>query len=292
MRVQVPATSANVGPGFDCFALALDLHDEVEAYVTASGGVSVSISGEEVDTLPTDGRNLVVRSMFAAFDVLGQYPDGLSVKCRNKIPHQRGLGSSAAAATSGILAARALVPDGISMMSDKDVLTLAAKIEGHADNPAACLLGGFTITWEGTTGQEAINLVPSTEIQPVVYVPENRMSTSEARAILPTSISLDDARDNMRLSAILVHAITRVPELLLMATEDRLHQPFRLPVLPATQKLLSSLRDLGIAAVLSGAGPSVLALGRGDWHTTTPTPPGWQAWRLEVDLLGAIVEPL
>lgn len=288
--MQVPATSANVGPGFDCLALALGLHDVVVAHVTASDGVSVSVSGEGAGELPTDGRNLVARSMYAAFEVLGQYPDGLSVKCYNEIPHERGLGSSAGAATAGILAARALVPDGMKLMTDRDVLTLAAKIEGHADNPAACLLGGFAITWTGTTGQEAVKLIPSPDIQPVVYVPENRMRTSEARALLPVSIPFGDAQCNMRLSALLVHAMTTAPELLLMATEDLLHQPFRLPALPATEKLLSSLRDSGIAAVLSGAGPSVLALGRGDWDP--PAPSGWEVWRLEVDLLGAVVEPI
>ena len=288
--VQVPATSANVGPGFDCFALALDLHDVVVAHVTASDGVSVSVSGEGAGTLPTDERNLVARSMYAAFEVLGQYPDGLSVKCSNEIPQERGLGSSAGAAIAGILAARALVPDGMKLMSDRDVLTLATKIEGHADNPAACLLGGFAITWAGTTAQEAIKLSPSVDIQPVVYVPENRMRTSEARALLPVSIPLSDAQYNARHSALLVHAITTAPELLFTATEDRMHQPFRLPALPATEKLLSSLRDSGIAAVLSGAGPSVLALGSRDWDP--PAASGWQVWRLEADLLGAVVEPI
>jgi homoserine kinase len=286
--VRVPATSANVGPGFDCLALALGLHDVVVAHVTASDGVTVKVSGEGVGELPTDGRNLVARSMYAALEVLGQSPDGLSVECYNEIPQERGLGSSAAATIAGILAARALVPDGMKLMSDRDVLTLAAKIEGHADNPAACLLGGFTITWTGTSGQEAVKLIPSADIQPVVYVPENRMRTSEARALLPISVALDDAQFNARHSALLVHAITTAPELLLMATEDRLHQPFRVPALPATERLLSSLRDSGIAAVLSGAGPSVLALGRGDWDP--PAPPGWEAWRLEVDLPGAVVE--
>ena len=250
----------------------------------------MSVSGEGADALPTDERNLVVRSMYAAFEALGKHPDGLSVKCYNEIPQERGLGSSAGAAIAGILAARALVCDGVKLMSDMDVLTLAAKIEGHPDNPAACLLGGFAITWAGTSGQKAIKLIPSDEIYPIVYVPKNRMSTSEARALLPATIPINDAQYNARHSAILVHAITSAPELLLMATEDRLHQPFRLPALPATRELLSSLRDSGVAAVLSGAGPSVLALGWGDWQP--PTPLSWDVFRLDVDTLGATVAPI
>ena len=290
VRVRVPATSANVGPGFDSLALALGLHDVVMAHTTTTDGVTVKVSGEGAGVLPTDGQNLVARSMYAAFDILGQYPSGLSIECYNEIPHERGLGSSAGAAIAGILAARALVPDGTTLMNDRDVLTLAAKIEGHPDNPAACLLGGFIITWAEADGQEAVKLIPSGDIRPVVYVPQNRMRTKEARALLPSRIAHIDATYNSRLTALLVHALTTAPELLFMATEDRLHQPFRAPALPATADLLKSLRGAGIAAVLSGAGPSVLALGTGNWDA--PVPPGWEVWRLEVDLVGASVELL
>jgi homoserine kinase len=285
----VPATSANVGPGFDCFALALGLHDTVIAHVAASDDVTVKVTGEGAGKLPNDRRNLVAMSMYAAFEVLDQFPNGVSIECENQIPHERGLGSSAGAIIAGILAARALVSDGTKLMSDKDVLTLAATIEGHADNPAACLLGGFIITWVGTSGQDVTKLHPCSDIQPVLYVPSYRMRTSEARALLPASVDIGDVAYNTGRSALLVHAITRDPELLFEATDDRLHQPFRLPALPATAELLSSLRNSGIAAVLSGAGPSVLVLGRRNWDA--PTLPGWNRWRLDVDLGGAVVEP-
>jgi len=288
VRVRVPATSANVGPGFDSLALALSLHDVVTVHRRELGGVSVKVSGEGAGTLPSDEQNLVARSMYAVFEALGQRPPGFSIECYNEIPQERGLGSSAGAITAGILAARALIADGTTVMSDQDVLSLAAKLEGHPDNPAACLLGGFTITWTESGGQQAVKLKPAADVRCVVYVPDRRMNTSEARSLLPTSISHADAVDNARRTALLVHALTVEPQLLLTATEDRLHQPFRSVALPETAALLLSLREAGIAAVLSGAGPSVLAFGTGSWDP--PLSPGWETLRLEVDLRGAVVE--
>jgi homoserine kinase len=288
--VKVPATSANLGPGFDSLALALRLHDVLIARETTSHTLTVNVYGEGAGVVATDKSNLVARSMYATFDVLGWHPAGLLIECHNEIPHERGLGSSAAAAVAGILAARALVSGGAATMSDSDVLTLATKIEGHADNPAACLLGGLAITWSGMKGQEATRIIPAPEIEPVLYIPQARMSANEARAILPSVVPYGDAVHSVRSTALLVHAFTRAPDLLFMASEDRLHQPFRAQALPATAALLSSLRDAGIAAVLSGAGPSVLALGLGSWEA--PTPAGWNVLRLKADLVGASVETI
>jgi homoserine kinase len=290
VRVRVPATSANLGPGFDSLALALGLHDVVVARETTAHTLTVKVYGEGAGVVATDGSNLVAQSMYAAFDVLGRHPAGLLIECYHEIPHERGLGSSAAAAVAGILAARALVSDGPAIMSDSDVLTLATKIEGHADNPAACLLGGLAITWSGVEGQEATKIVPAPEIEPVIYIPRTRMSSIEARAVLPSAVPYGDAVHNVRSAALLVHAFKQAPDLLFMASEDRLHQPFRAPALPATAALISALRGGGIAAVLSGAGPSVLALGVGSWDP--PAPVGWNVLRLKADLVGASVETI
>jgi homoserine kinase len=287
-RVTVPATSSNVGPGLDSLALALALRDVVVARETTSHSVTVKVAGEGAGLVPADGTNLVARSMYAAFDVLGRHPDGLLIECYNEIPHERGLGSSAAAAVAGILAARALVPGGATIMSDADVLALATKIEGYADNPAACLLGGLAITWLGADGHEATNVIPMPEIQPVVYVPRDKIVRDESRSTFPSDVPRDDAVHNARSTALLVHAFTTAPDLLLTATEDRLHQPFRADALPASAALIASLRAGGVAAVLSGAGPSVLALGTGS--PPPPAPAGWDAWRLDADLAGASVE--
>jgi homoserine kinase len=288
VRVTVPATSSNVGPGLDSLALALALRDVIIARETTSDAVTVRVFGEGAGVVPADGANLVAQSMRAAFDVLGRRPRGLSIECHNRIPHERGLGSSAAAAVAGILAARALVPGGAAIMNDADVLALATDIEGYADNPAACLLGGLAITWSGANGQEATNVIPMPEIRPVVYVPRTTVSRKESRSVLPSSVPYDDAVHNVRSTALLVHAFTAAPDLLLAATEDRLHQPFRAPAQPATAALISSLRGAGIAAVVSGAGPSVLALSTGSWPA--PAPPDWEVWRLDTDLAGASVE--
>jgi homoserine kinase len=283
---RVPATSANLGPGFDALGLALGLHDELRAEV-ARAGVRVAVTGEGVGELPTDGTHLVVRAMDATFDLLGRRPDGLSVTCANRIPQARGLGSSSAAIVGGILLARELVAGGPGRLDRAEVLRLAARLEGHPDNVAPCLLGGFTIAWTEPTGQaRAVSLQPAPRVQPVLFVPDERGLTAAARAALPGSVPHADAALTAGRAALLVHALTADPGLLLPATEDRLHQRYRAAGMPGTAALVDSLRDAGVAAVVSGAGPSVLAL--------SPVPddfdagPGWVARRLSVDRHGAV----
>jgi homoserine kinase len=305
VRVRAPATSANLGPGFDALGLALSLHDEVRARV-GSDGVRVSVAGEGAGELPGDESHLVVRCMLATFDRLGGRPAGLEVTCRNSIPQARGLGSSSAAIVAGVLAARALVVDGTERLDDPGVLRLASEIEEHPDNVAPCLLGGFTIAWlegevaglaggpgsgparpGGAGGARAVRLAPAGGVHPVVFVPDERGLTAAARAALPASVPHRDAALTAGRAALLVHALTSDPSLLLPATEDRLHQDYRAAGMPATAALVARLRAAGIPAVVSGAGPGVLAFGS---SVETPVTPGWRVLPLDIDPDGAVVE--
>lgn len=293
-RVRVPATSANLGPGFDAFGLALGLYDDVVVRV-ADSGLHVDIAGEGADTLARDERHLVVRSMRAAFDRLGGQPRGLEVVCANRIPHGRGLGSSSAAIVAGITAARAVTVGGPELLDDAAVLALASEIEGHPDNVAACILGGFTIAWtESGDEARAITLAPSPDIVPLVFVPSNPVLTEVARGLLPATVPHADAAANVGRAALLVEAVTHRPDLLLPATEDRLHQDYRTPAMPESAVLVAVLRSQGVAAVISGAGPTVLALT--DEATAekalAEAGPEWAAHRLALDLEGACVLPL
>ncbi|GAA1383059.1 homoserine kinase [Kitasatospora putterlickiae] len=299
VRVRVPATSANLGPGFDAFGLALGLYDDVVVRV-ADSGLSVDIAGEGADTLPRDERHLLVRSMRAAFDRLGGQPRGLEVVCANRIPHGRGLGSSSAAICAGIVAARAVTIGGPSALDDDALLALASELEGHPDNVAACLRGNFTVAWTEEDTARAIALEPSAEVVPVVFVPATEVLTETARGLLPRTVPLADAAVNAGRSALLVEALTRRPELLLTATEDRIHQDYRASAMPDSAALVAALRAEGVPAVISGAGPTVLALTdeagvekvlgfAGDHGSGGPV---FAAHRLELDRTGASVLPL
>lgn len=263
MLVRVPATSANLGPGFDALGLALSLHDEVEARTTG-GGLDIEVSGEGAsDVVEAGEKHLVVRAMRAAFDDLGAgQPAGLALRCVNRIPHGRGLGSSSAAIVAGVLAARALA--GASL--DPGVaLLLANELEGHPDNVAPCLYGGLTIAWladgvaQGGGTARAIRLEPLAGIRPVVFIAPEPVSTEVARGLLPASVPHADAASNAGRAALLVAALTARADALLDATEDRLHQDYRAPAMQATHNLVRRLRTAGVPAVVSGAGPSVLA---------------------------------
>ncbi|MDT4989881.1 MAG: homoserine kinase [Micromonosporaceae bacterium] len=286
VSVRAPATSANLGPGFDALGLALARHDQVTVRVTRAG-VTVAVAGEGAGDLPTDDTHLVVRSMWAAFDELGERPAGLELSCVNRIPQARGLGSSSAAIVAGVLAARALTVGGSARLPDEAVLRLAARLEGHPDNVAPCLLGGFTIAWTEPDGASAVRGALADGVHPVVFVPAERGLTEVARACLPATVPHGDAAFNSGRSALLVHALTKAPELLFSATEDRLHQPYRAAGAPASASLLAELREAGVAAVVSGAGPSILAFGAVDW--APPRPEGWQVWPVDVDTTGATV---
>ena len=256
--VRVPATSANLGPGFDCLGLALGILDEVTATVTPEPGVRVVVRGEGAAEVPADENHLVVRALRSTFDEIGvAQPRGLLLTCTNRVPHGRGLGSSAAAVVAGVLLGRAL---GGAAADDGAALGAATRLEGHPDNAAAALLGGATVAWLDDTGARAVRLDVHDDVVPLVMLASGRLATHHARAVLPASISHQDASFTVSRAALLVHALTREPALLLAATADRLHQRQRRSAMPETIDLVERLRDLGVAAVVSGAGPAVLVL--------------------------------
>ncbi|MFB9249795.1 homoserine kinase [Sphaerisporangium melleum] len=299
--VRVPATSANLGPGFDSLGLALSLYDEVEVGLVSDdgpdagqgSGVEVHVEGEGAGELDTGEGHLIVRAIRATLDLAGApQPRHLRLRCRNRIPHARGLGSSSAAICAGILAARALAAP---WLSDDEVFALATRMEGHPDNVAPCLSGGLTIAWSDRSGTpHKLELSPHGGVQPVVCVPRTRLSTEEARGLLPKDVPHADAAANAGRAALLIAALTQRPEsgLLLAATEDRLHQTYRAPAMPATADLVERLRVAGVPAVVSGAGPTVLVFGTADTHDLIASEVGsdWHIQRLDVDRSGASVE--
>jgi homoserine kinase len=297
--VRVPATSANLGPGFDVLGLALGLHDEVEVAVTAAG-LSIEVSGEgAAEVADAAEKHLVLRAMRVGFDDLGlPQPPGLALRCVNRIPHGRGLGSSAAAIVAGLLAARALAG---ASLDPAAVLPLANELEGHPDNVAPCLLGGLTIAWVSDWAARAIRLEPLSTVQPVLFIPPDPVSTKLARGLLPATVPHADATRNAGRAALLVAALTAHPDALLDASEDRLHQDYRAPAMPATHALVGLLRAAGVAAVVSGAGPSVLAFLTGEGaqdadlakldSIATETGTHWRISPLAVERHGASAVP-
>jgi homoserine kinase len=282
VRVRVPATSANLGPGFDALGLALTLYDEVEARILEAG-LSIEIDGEGADLAGSGEEHLVVRAMRVAFAVTGGQPPGIALRCVNRIPHGRGLGSSAAAVVAGILAARALSGSGLDRLPDAALLALASDIEGHPDNVAACLAGGLVIAWMGPDGPRMVRLEPLPSVTPVLCIAPAPVRTDVARGLLPEMIPHRDAAANAGRSALLVAALTQSgtgPDVLLDATRDWLHQDYRASAMSQTHALVRSLRAAGLPAVVSGAGPSVLAfLGAR----------GGPDYRHHLDSLGSIV---
>jgi homoserine kinase len=285
VRVRVPATTANLGPGFDCLGLALTLYDEIEIAMRSDDKVVVEIAGIGTDSLPRDDRHLLLASMRKAALEFGVSVRGVELRVRNSIPQGRGLGSSAATITSGVVAAWMLAP-GHARLDLAQILAVAAGIEGHPDNVAACVYGGLAISWQGAQGAAAVALPVHPDIGPVLFVPESELSTDAARGLLPTSVPHVDAAFNSGRSALLIHALTSAPDLLFEATEDRLHQKYRSTAMPQTMTLLEALRGVGIAAVVSGAGPSVLALSCAGAARpeAVPLPPGWSRQRLDVSV--------
>jgi homoserine kinase len=276
VQVRVPATSANLGPGFDSFGLALSRYDDVTAEVTG-GQLSITAQGEGAADVPLDADHLIARALHITFERLDATAPGVRLDCVNRIPHGRGLGSSAAAIVAGVELARALVVDGRDRIDDAQALALAAEIEGHPDNVAACQLGGFTLAWTADRGR-AVRLEPSS-VRPVLLIPPDRSATTAARAALPPTVPHADAAFNAARAALLVAALTGRPDLLWTATEDRLHQQYRAAAMPASIDVLHRLRSEGTAAVISGAGSSVLALlpeGVDPMVVTRHCPDGWE----------------
>ena len=265
-QISVPATSANLGPGFDCFGLALEMRDRYAAQILDEAIFDVDVSGEGAEDLKKDKTHLVIRSMLRGFEHMGQKPRGIALRALNVTPHSRGLGSSSSAIVGGLALARALVHGGESLLTDDEMIALATEIEGHPDNVAAAVLGGATIAWmENGTGR-AVKIDVHEKIKALAFIPAAGVSTSKARKLLPETGPHADAAANAGKSALLVHALSHRPDLLLTATEDMIHQRYRSSVMAKSFELVERFRAAGVAAVISGAGPTVLVL-----HTSSET---------------------
>lgn len=301
VRVRVPATSANLGPGFDTLGIALAYGDDLTAETRDAPGALVRVTGVGEGEVPTDALNLVVRSAAHVYEQLGRELPGLELDAHNRIPHGRGMGSSGSAIVAGVMIAAGLLetdPESPVTLSDAQLLAFATDLEGHPDNVAPALFGGLTIAWTTAEGPRFKKLMVHRGVAPLVLVPSFTMSTELARSLQPQQVPHEDAVFNVSRSALLIAALTQSPELLFEATEDRLHQNYRGAAMPGTRDLIEELRTAGYPAVVSGAGPSVLVLSNGPQERMAAADliaekhPDWRILTLAVDTKGATVEPI
>ena len=300
VEVTVPASSANLGPGFDSIGCALGVWDRCSAKVVADDGLVVRVSGEGAGVVPLDSSHLVHRAMRAAWDELGVSPPaGLVLDCHNAVPHGRGMGSSATAIVTGIVAAHAL--HDVSRGGEGDleldaVCSLASRLEGHPDNASASVFGGVTLSWADDPSGDTttVRLPVHRDVEAVVFAPAEQLSTAKARSVLPQQVRLADAAANSGRAALLAHAIGASPEHLLAATREWLHQEARRPSYPASMALVDELRREGHAAVISGAGPSVLVLATRHRveEVRRHEPAGWRVLTPGIPPHGATVQVL
>ncbi|MGK2348410.1 homoserine kinase [Actinomyces sp. W5033] len=287
--VRVPATTANMGPGFDSFGMAFRYYDEVTVR-PVTGPTTVTVEGVGAGVVPADDSNLVVRALRAGLDAVGAPQAGFEMHCVNRIPHGGGMGSSACAAVAGLMLARGLVNDP-GLLDDDLVFQLATGFEGHPDNVAPAVYGGATVAWTEADGTAHAAPMPVDATLPVsLLVPPSatRLSTEEARKVLPDSVPRADALFNTSRAAVLMLALAGRPDLLMAGTQDRLHQEYRRGVLPESMAVMDSLREQGYPAVISGAGPTVLVLSDLSQHTRmTLQHHGWTVLRPGIDLEGA-----
>jgi homoserine kinase len=301
VAVEVPATSANLGPGFDSLGLAVTLYDSVLVRTTDTGTTTVKVTGEGESSLPRDETHLVAATILGTLERAGYASPGLEIETRNIIPHGRGLGSSAAAIVSSVLAANALLPDS-ARMDARAVLQLCSTLEGHPDNVAPALLGSLAVSWETGRAYQSTVIPVHPDIVPVVAIPASELSTEAARALLPASVPHNSASANAGRAALLVHALKSAPEFLLDGTRDLLHQDYRAQAMLNSASLMRALRAEGFAAVISGAGPTVMTLAVGEEQAaavisaverivgSTDDGIDWRVLRLNVDTEGAKVK--
>ena len=305
VRVRVPASSANIGPGFDSIGLALGIWDECVVTVTTEPGLRIDVEGEGAGEVPRDELNLIHHSILQAWEKLQvQTPAGLRLSCRNAVPHCRGLGSSATSIVAGVVAAQGLCDIATGRERAEEGFdhtctnNLAAALEGHPDNSSASVFGGMTLSWTDDVdpGQiHSVQLEVSADVIPLAFVPAAKLSTASARAVLPAQVPHAVAARNSGRAALLVEAVTRRPDALLAATREWLHQEQRRPAFPQSMAFLDDLRARGHAAVISGAGPTVLvlstpaqlqdALAQGD-------PAVWRVLQPGIPVTGASLERL
>lgn len=301
LTVKVPGTSANLGPGYDSLGLALAIYDTLTVETLSTGELEFELSGEGAHTLPRDASHLVVRAIDRALDRLGFRRSGLKITADNVNPHGRGLGSSASAVVAAVTVANAMVPE--KFQQDRDwILQLTSEMEGHPDNVAPAIFGGLALSWQDSEQYSSTRADVAASVIPVVAVPDYELSTETARGLLPASVGHHAAAMNSGRAALLIHALTSQPGLLLPGTEDYLHQSYRAEAMRPSADLIAALRSAGYAAVVSGAGPTVMVLANGEREaaavedfisafTATNTPDvGWRVMSLAVDVEGARVE--
>lgn len=282
LTARVPATSANLGPGFDCLGLALDLCNEVTVDTELEPGVRWD--GEGADELPTDGSDRVSIAMRHAAGLMGRTLPPLALSSLNRIPVQRGLGSSAAAAVAGVALARELGGDG---RDPRTTLLMSTSLEGHPDNVAAAIYGGLTIAYGD---DRAVHLDPSPGLRPVVLVPvDSRLPTAAAREALPPAVALQDAAFNAAHAALAILAFTQRTDLLRDALQDRLHQAVRMDLVPPVKRVFEAVRDAGFPVCVSGAGPTLLVFEQDELSLPHPGE-GWRVLRLSVRSSGMEIE--
>lgn len=288
VTVLVPATSANLGPGFDSFGLALARYDEVSASATAAGLV-IEVSGVGAGEVPLTHEHLVVRAIARALAAANAEMPGLHLRCANCIPHGGGLGSSAAAIVAGLLLGRELaVQGGARRLDDQEILALGTEMEGHPDNVAPALFGGFTLAYTDSAGLPvAVRCAVHPDVQVTVFSAHQASSTHHTRGLLPATVPHADASANAAAAGLLVHALTSDPAHLLAGTRDRLHQDYRAPAMPESARLVAELRAAGIASVISGAGPSVIALSTDELDLDRWRRPGFEVAPTAVCTRGA-----
>lgn len=284
IAVRAPATVANLGSGFDCLGMALGLASEFVIDTDAEPGVFVE--GEDAADLPADATNLVFRTISFLAREAGGALAPFRLECANRIPLQRGLGSSASAVVAGLLLADRLVE---TNLPEDVLLGLAVDLEGHPDNVAACLRGGVALAYLSAEGWRAETLTPHPSLQPAILAPLfERLLTEDARRAIPRLVPLADATFNLSRSALTVLALTERPRLLREALQDRLHQPYRLPLVPATRALFQDLKDEGFPVCVAGSGPALLAF-ETDGRQVPDLGPGWRVLRPGIDPSGARV---
>lgn len=261
VTVEVPASSANLGPGFDALGVGLGLYDTITV-TTIDSGLELVVEGEGAGEVPEDASHLVAKAVEAGLRAGGMGAPGVKISCRNAIPHSRGLGSSASAAVGGLVAANGLMG---GALTDEHLVQLSSEFEGHPDNAAASVLGGVVVSWTERSATAVTYRAVRMEVDPsvvaTVLVPSETSSTAQTRGLLPEMVPHEDAAFNASRAALMSVALASHPEFLLAATEDRLHQSYRAPALVATTEWVGRLRERGLAATVSGAGPTVLVLG-------------------------------
>ena len=260
VEVRAPATTANLGPGYDCLGMALDLWNRITVTTDAAGaGATVAVVGEGEGELAADAENLTYRAMAFLFGEADEEAPPVKMRCENSIPLSRGLGSSAAAIAGGLVAANALLGD---PFTPNDLLEMAATIEGHPDNVAAAVHGGLQLVITDDQQLYTAQIDVPEELQAVLFIPDRRIATADARRVLPSEISVADAVYNMSRAALLVAGMqSNHPEYLNIATQDRLHQPYRQAIFPPMKVIFEAARNAGALGVfLSGSGSTILAL--------------------------------